>query len=114
LNQTFIGNFSPKLILETDGVFFYTPEKVEKSKPGDEKERPDPPFKYTGGFKNNLFEGFGVMDFSAGDQNLVFEGHFKDGKRDGFGVLRRDGEIVVQGEWENDQFLEEEKEKKKE
>lgn len=110
LNQTFVGTFSPKLILESDGVFFYTPEKVEKSKPGDEKERPDPPFRYIGGFKNNLFEGFGILDFSAGEQNLVFEGHFKDGKRDGFGVLRRDGEIVVEGEWENDQFIEEEKE----
>jgi hypothetical protein len=111
LNQTFIGNFSPKLTLEQEGMFFYSPKEVKKSQPGDEKERPDPPFRYTGGFKNSLFEGFGVLDFSDGDQNLVFEGNFKEGMRHGFGVLRRDGEIVVQGDWENDKFLEEEIEK---
>lgn len=95
-------------------MFFYSPKEVKKAQEGDEKERPDPPFRYTGGFKNSLFEGFGVLDFGAGDQNLVFEGEFKDGKRHGFGVLRRDGEIVVQGDWQDDKFLEEEKEKEKE
>jgi hypothetical protein len=87
------------MILESEGIFFYNPTEVKKAEPGDEKERPDPPFRYTGNFKNSLFDGAGVLDFGSfvesEQQNLVFEGNFLEGKRHGFGILRRDGEVVV-------------------
>jgi hypothetical protein len=96
LNQTYAGYFSPKLVLENQGVYFYHPEEMKKGADGTgSKERPDPPFSYQGDFKNSLFEGSGVMNFGTEDEKLRFEGNFKEGKRHGFGILRKGDEIIV-------------------
>ena len=112
--QTFIGNFSPKMILDFDGVFYYQPKNIEKSEEDGKNNDNNPPFKYTGGFKNSLFDGVGTLEFSGQDQKMEFQGQFKAGKRHGPGTLRKDGEVVVQGEWSEDKFLEDEKQKEKE
>ena len=109
-NQTYAGYFSPKLVLENEGVYFFHPKETKKG--ADDvttKERPDPPFNYKGYFKDSLFDGPGVMDFGTESERLRFEGTFKEGKRHGFGILRKDEEIIVQGEWVEDQYIEPEK-----
>lgn len=48
-NQTYAGYFSPKLVLENEGVYFYHPKEIKKGKEDvTTKERPDPPFNYRG------------------------------------------------------------------
>lgn len=49
------------------------------------------------------------MNFGTEDEKLRFEGNFKEGKRHGFGTLRKGDEIIVQGEWQDDKFAEESK-----
>lgn len=81
-DQTYAGVFSPKLILENQGIYFYHPKEVMKGAEAfaeRDKERPDPPFNYKGNFKNSLFDGAGIMNFGTLTEKLRFEGSFKEG-----------------------------------
>ena len=54
--------------------------------------------KYTGEWKNNKYNGYGVLLFGTG---LKYEGQFVDGKRHGFGTLHWPDGRIYKGEWEN-------------
>lgn len=49
------------------------------------------------------------MNFGTESERLRFEGNFKEGKRHGSGVLRKEDEIIVEGEWVDDKYVEDEK-----
>ena len=48
---------------------------------------------------NGVYNGYGYLRYSNFDQ---YQGEFKNGKRDGYGILR--GTIAYQGEFKNGKF----------
>ena len=56
---------------------------------------------YEGHFRNNMFNGHGVMTYSDG---LVYEGQWQNGKKCGKGRLKK-GEQVVVGVFEEDKVV---------
>lgn len=57
---------------------------------------------YRGGYKDGLREGYGVLSYPDGKQ---FEGYWEKGREDGFGTERLDGIEVRQGIWRKGQFF---------
>lgn len=55
---------------------------------------------YSGKFKN--YELFGQGKMVDSEKLEEFEGEFKDGLREGFGRLKRNGELVYEGQYKND------------
>lgn len=56
---------------------------------------------YEGSFKLNLFEGFGTASYVNGSKYI---GHWKDGKRNGFGRLMLMENYSYHGNFQNDRF----------
>lgn len=56
---------------------------------------------YEGVFREGKREGYGVLK-QAGE---VYKGHWEDDCKSGFGLLLRDGEIKYEGYWENNKFV---------
>jgi hypothetical protein len=77
---------------------------------------------YYGQFQNDLYCGRGIMKWENGamydgefDKNrngygiyinvvYIYEGYWKNGKRNGYGICRLNNKILI-GEWENDEFI---------
>lgn len=55
---------------------------------------------YVGTFKCGLRDGEGQMYFDDG----VYEGNWKDNKRNGQGIMRYSNGAIYMGEWRNDKF----------
>lgn len=56
----------------------------------------------TGNFTDNKLEGRGIIQFINGDR---FEGIFKNGKRNGYGVQKTAKGGELRGRWMNDEFI---------
>lgn len=58
---------------------------------------------YEGQWKDNLFNGYGIMKYANGD---IYEGYFKDGQCHGHGIKRQGGftstsATIYTGDWAN-------------
>jgi len=58
-------------------------------------------FSYTGEWREDLPHGHGVTQLPDGTE---YSGYFHHGSRHGFGILRKDGQIVYIGRWLQDEF----------
>jgi len=55
---------------------------------------------YKGDFKNGKYDGYGVFNWTQ--ENISFEGYFKDAKRNGEGLLKLPNDISISGIWIDD------------
>ena len=59
----------------------------------------NPLVSYEGSFSNNLYEGYGILR----TEDIVYEGYFIQGKKNGLGKLtNKKTKVVYEGEWVND------------
>jgi len=63
---------------------------------------------YEGHFKNGKFDGFGrLTDAADGDgTKLLYVGEWKDGLKHGLGTYCYDEEYIFEGKWEKDRKVE--------
>ena len=54
---------------------------------------------YEGVFKNNMFDGYGILKYSDGD---IYKGNFKENKKNGNGKIYNNGKIIFDNIWDND------------
>ena len=56
---------------------------------------------YIGNFVDGNFEGFGMLSL----KKYIYSGYFKGGKKNGYGKLTDPDGTITEGEWVNDEFI---------
>jgi hypothetical protein len=87
----------------------YVGSFVHNKRHGGQGTYTTPQLEYTGDWHDGQFHGYGTCHYNKGAANggTTYEGHWMHGKKHGYGVetKTKDGEVLHDGEWDNDQSV---------
>jgi hypothetical protein len=63
--------------------------------------------RYHGNFSDDSRNGFGVFSFRGGENDTIYVGQWKDGLKNGQGVLFTGNTVILYGIWKDDAYINE-------